>query len=50
VTHLTDPNENVVEKYEYTPYGLTKIRDGGERPFRAIGGRKPVDVHWTEVR
>jgi RHS repeat-associated protein len=28
VTHITDESENVVESYEYTPYGQTTIKDG----------------------
>jgi RHS repeat-associated protein len=43
VTHLTDPNENVVEKYEYTPYGLTKIRDGAGND---LSGQSAVGNPW----
>ncbi len=28
VTQITDPDENVVEQYEYTPYGRVTIEDG----------------------
>jgi hypothetical protein len=43
VTHLSDPSENVVEKYEYTPYGKTTIRNGTGND---LSGQSAVGNPW----
>jgi RHS repeat-associated protein len=47
VTHITDESENVVESYEYTPYGETTIKDGSGS---TISGSDILNPHMFTAR